>query len=90
MEKQLWKYKEYLQNEIKLLYTFIILFIVCAFLLLFNIVLVLSNPIKIKERNFDTVSNSVVSIHTYTGNTQNKKGSGFIYKVAKEMLEENK
>lgn len=72
------------KNEIKLLYTFIILFIVCAFLLLFNIVLVLSNPIKIEERNFDTVSNSVVSIHTYTGNTQNKKGSGFIYKVAKD------
>lgn len=73
-----------IKNEIKLLYTFIILFIVCAFLLLFNIVLVLSNPIKIEERNFDTVSNSVVSIHTYTGNTQNKKGSGFIYKVAKD------
>lgn len=73
-----------IKNEIKLLYTFIILFIVCAFLLLFNIVLVLSKPIKIEERNFDTVSNSVVSIHTYTGNTQNKKGSGFIYKVAKD------
>ena len=73
-----------IKNEIELLYTFIILFIVCAFLLLFNIVLVLSNPIKIEERDFDTVSNSVVSIHTYTGNTQNKKGSGFIYKVAKD------
>lgn len=73
-----------IKKEIKLLYTFIILFIVCAFLLLFNIVLVLSNPIKLEERNFETISNSVVSIQTYTGLTQEKKGSGFIYKVTKD------
>ena len=73
-----------IKKEIKLLYTFIILFIVCAFLLLFNIVLVLSKPIELEERDFNTISNSVVSIHTYTGLTLNKKGSGFIYKVSKD------
>lgn len=74
-----------IKKEIKLLYTFIILFIICAFLLLFNIVLILSKPIYKEEKNdFEKASKSVVSIHTYSGNTLSNKGSGFIYKVTKD------
>lgn len=74
-----------IKKEIKLLYTFIILFIVCAFLLLFNILLVLSKPLnQANSKDFEKTSNSVVSIHTYTGNKKTKQGSGFIYKVEKD------
>ena len=73
-----------IKKEIKLLYTFIVLFLVCAFLLLFNIVLFLSKPIKLEEKDFDTISNSVVGIQSYVGVMSGKKGSGFIYKVSKD------
>ena len=64
-----------IKKEIKLLYTFIILFIVCAFLLLFNILLVLSKPLnQVNSKDFEKTSNSVVSIHTYTGNKKTKQG----------------
>ena len=70
-----------IKREIKLLYTFIIIFIVCAFLLLFNIVLILSKQTKITEKkDFEKISQSVVSIRN--GTTQ-AKGSGFIYKIEK-------
>lgn len=71
-----------IKREIKLLYTFIIVFIVCAFLLLFNIVLILGNSTKtVENNNFEEASTSVVNIQAYSGNTLNKQGSGFIYKI---------
>ncbi len=73
------------KKELKLLYTFIIIFIVCAFLLLLNIILILSTTNE-KEtiKEFEKASNSVVSIQTYINCALNKKGSGFIYKADKD------
>ena len=74
-----------IKKEIKLLYTFIILFIFCAFLLLFNIVLILSKNIdKENTKDFEKISSSVVSVHSYSGHTLDRQGSGFIYKVNKD------
>ena len=45
----------------------------------------LSKPLnQANSKDFEKTSNSVVSIHTYTGNKKTKQGSGFIYKVEKD------
>lgn len=74
-----------IKKETKLLYTFIILFMVSAFLLLFNIVFIVAKPTPlVKQKDFETISNSVVYVQTYIGFSKSKQGSGFIYKVDKD------
>ena len=73
-----------IKKEIKFIHTFIILFIVCSFLLLFNIIAILSKQTINKNKDFEKISQSVVSIHNMPNNEGIKKGSGFIYKTTKD------
>lgn len=73
-----------IKKEIKFIHTFIILFIVCSFLLLFNIIVILSKQTINKNKDYEKISQSVVSIHNMPNNEGIKKGSGFIYKTTKD------
>ena len=57
-----------IKKEIKFIHTFIILFIVCSFLLLFNIIAILSKQTINKNKDFEKISQSVVSIHNMPNN----------------------
>ena len=72
-----------IKKEIKTINIIIIIFIFCAFLLLFTITIAMfSQKNKFnKTQDFDKITKSVVSIETYNGLNATKKGSGFIYKT---------
>ena len=71
-----------IKKEIKLLYIFTIVFLVCSFIMLSTITIIFSKKVNNSKKNdFETISKSVVSIESYKGLMSEKLGSGFIYKT---------
>ena len=71
-----------IKKEIKLLYIFTVVLIVCSFIILSTIAILFTNKMRnINNVDFETISKSVVSIESYKGLISEKLGSGFIYKT---------